>query len=232
MTRKRSKRRIVVVICAIVRRVRRIRAAVRPGAQLVMRCATQLRQAVAPRVEAALALVVRVSGCSGTAAEVVSVHVALAALGAGGLTLAAAFAGPGSAQLLKLAGAAGVGALALHAVFMVMRHQGTRRALRPLLLSALAELPARQTRLPAARVLTLLCEPQRFWTELARTGAALIDARLALPRLALAQAKRVTPGLGPALDVLGACQAGLLSGSFVRELALAAGDVQRLELAA
>ena len=163
MARKRSKRRIVLVICAVLRCLKRTRTAAAPQVQLALRRAGRIGSAIVPQVQAVLAVVVRVSGCAGTSAEVVTVHVALAALGAGALTLAAAFAGPAGSHLLKLAGAAGVSALALHAVFTVARqHQGLRPPLRPLLVGALARLPERHAHVPAARVLAVVFEPRHF----------------------------------------------------------------------
>jgi hypothetical protein len=222
MAPKRSKRRIVVVMCALVLRgARRVRAAVTPPAQVL------------------LAVAVRVSGCSGTGVEVVTAHVVLAALGAGALTIAGALAGPGHSQALQLAAVLGVSAIALHAVFLVARQhdRGTRRPLRPLIASALARLLPDHGQMPAARVLAVACEPQRLWVELPRASEVL---RLALgtafhastSKLVLARAQRVVPGLGCALQVMDACQAALVSARFVRELALAASEAQQHHLLA
>jgi hypothetical protein len=211
---------MVVLMCAVgLRGVRRLRAVVRPRAQ------------------AAFALVVHVSGCAGTGIEVVTAHVVLAALGAGALTLAGALVGPGHSHALQLAGVLGVSALALHAVFVVARQYDRRHPLRPLLISALDRLRAAHGQLPAARVLAFACEPQRLWSELPGARELL---RLSLcsalqastTQLALARARRLVPGLGPALKLMDAGEAALLSARFVRELALAASDVHcRLVLA-
>jgi hypothetical protein len=92
-----------------------------------------------------------------------------------------------------------------------------------------------QGQVPAARVLAVACEPQRLWLELPRASEALRLAlgaalRASTSKLALARAKRVVPGLSPALQVMDACQAALVSARFVRELALAASDVQQHQL--
>lgn len=213
MAPKRSQRRIVVVMCAVVlRSVRRLRAVIRPRAQ------------------AALALVVHVSGCAGTGVELVTAHVVLAALGAGALTLAGALVGPGHSHALQLAGVLGVSAIALHAVFVVARQYDRRHPLRPLLVRALARLLPAHGQVPAARVLAVACEPQRLWSELPRARELFrLALRSALhastTKLALAHAKRLVPGLGPALKLMDAGEAALLSARFVRELALAASDV-------
>src|SRR5262245_47878495 len=111
MAAKRSKRRIVVVICAILGR-------------RILRGAQRIRTAIVPPSQAALGVGVRVSGCSGTDAEVVAAHVVMAALGAGALALAAALVGPGHSHALQVAGVLGVSAIALHAVFTVARQHG------------------------------------------------------------------------------------------------------------
>lgn len=215
MAPKRSKRRIAVVMCVF-----------------VLRQARRIRSAVTPRAQAVLTVVVRVSGCSGTAVEVVAAHVVLAALGAGALALAAALTGPGHSHALQLAGVLGVSAIALHAVFVVARRydRDKRHRLRPLLVRALARVLPDHGQVPAARVLAVACEPQRLWVELPRAGELLrLAASWALhastTQLALARAKRLVPGLGPALELMDAGQAALVSARFVRELALAASDV-------
>ena len=220
MAPKRSTRRIVVLMCT-----------------LVLRGARRIRAAVTPRVQTALAVVVHVSGCSGTGIERVTAHVVLAALGAGALTIAGALAGPGHSHALQLAGVLGVSAIALHAVFLVARQcdGGARLPLRPLLASALARLLPDHGRVPAARLLAVACEPQRLRLELPHVSELLrLALRSALhastTKLALARAKRMVPGLSPALKLMDACQAALVSARFVRELALAASDVQQLQL--
>lgn len=218
MAPKRSQRRIVVVMCAVVLRgVRRIRASLKP------------------RAEAVLAVVVRASGCSGAGLELVTAHVVLAALGAGALTFAGALAGPGHSQALQLAGVLGVSAIALHAVFVVARQYDRRHPLRPLLVSALARLLPHHGRVPAARVLALACEPQRHWRELPRASEMLrlvlrSALRASTTKLALARVKRLVPGLGPALELMDAGEAALLSARFVRELALAASELHHCQL--
>ena len=216
MAPKRSTRRIVVLMCT-----------------LVLRGARRIRAAVTPRVQTALAVVVRVSGCSGTGVELVTAHVVLAALGAGALTIAGALAGPGHSQALQLAGVLGVSAIALHAVFLVTRQcdRGARRPLRPLLASALARLLPDHGRVPAARLLAVACEPQRLRLELPCASELLrLAMHASTTKLALARAQRMVPGLGPALKLMDACQAALVSARFVRELALAASDLQQLQL--
>jgi hypothetical protein len=205
-SRQRSKQYIVVVVRAVLTGARRVGAALGPPVQRVIE------------------VVVRVTGGEGENAEVVAVHVALAALSTGVLMLASACVDPGTSTLLKTAGACSVGLIAVHAAWVIVRRSGAvrRSQARPLIAAAVARLPERHA---AAHALAIACEPQQLWGK--RTSAVLAAQYVlsqAFSSAVIAPAKELVPGISQALDVMGAYQKTLANARFVRQFAQAATE--------
>jgi hypothetical protein len=218
MSRRRSKTYIVVVMRAVLSRVDRVKAA------------------FAPRAQAVVTIVVRVTGCSGAEAEMLAVHVALAALCGGALALASALTGAGPSTLLKLASELALGAIAVHAAVTLVRSRSgvlPHAPLRTLIASALADVAGRQAPLPVLGALAVLCEPGRRWGELQPARSAFrYAAKQAFSLTALRPAKRALPGLGQALELMSLYRTTLDSARFVHHFALNAAETYRLPAAA
>jgi hypothetical protein len=180
----------------------------------------------APRTQRALQRLVQLIAGDGEDAGVLSISVVVAAASAGALTLAAACAGPGAAELLKLAGAVSVGAVAISAaIVLVRRRSGPSHGLtlRGLVVRTLARLGAPYDQVPVARVLHWACEPSPLpaLVDAARPAFGYVTAA-ARSGLMLYPTRRMLPVLGQALDVLEACKTSLDSARFVRHFALTA----------
>ena len=209
-SRQRSRQYIVVVVRAVLTGAKRVGAALGPPVQRVVE------------------VVVRVTGGEGENAEVVAVHVALAALSTGVLMLASACVDPGTSTLLKTAAACSVGLIAVHAALVIVRRRsGPVRGsqARPLIAAAVARLPERQAQVAAAHALALACEPQQLWGKRpSATMAAQYVLKQAFSRALVAPTKEFVPGISQVLDVVGAYQKTLANARFVRQFAQAATE--------
>jgi hypothetical protein len=209
---------VIIAVCAVIRVGRRLRAGCEPFVRGVSR------------------VVVRVVSCDGDCATTLGAHVIVAAATGAAFSIGAAFAGVGSSELCKLAGAVVVGALAVSAASMLVRHQlrgsSASHALKPLLAGAARQVSSGYDHHPAARALRVVLEPRRS-AAVATVGAALAVLAPAMPalrmpsnaqllRLALKPAKHLVPVMGIAMDVHGAYRHSRESARFVREFALAA----------
>jgi hypothetical protein len=214
----RTRRPVIIVVCAIIRAGRRLRAGCEPLVRSVSR------------------VVVQVVTDDGECATTLTAHVIVAAATGAAFSIGAAFAGVGSSELCKLAGAVVVGALAVSAASVLIRRQlrgsGAGHTLKPLLASAARQVIAEHAHHPAARALRVVLEPRRS-AAVATVGAALAVLAPALPllqwpssaqllRLVLGRAKHLVPGVGLAMDVHGAYRHSRESARFVREFALTA----------
>jgi hypothetical protein len=214
----RTRRPVIIAVCAVIRVGRRLRASCEPFVRGVSR------------------VVVQIVSYDGECTTTLTAHVIVAAATGAAFSIAAAFAGVGPSELCKLAGAVVVGALAVSAASVLIRRQlrgsSAGPALRPLLASAARQVIAEHAHHPAARALRVLLEPRRS-AAVATVGAALVVLAPALPslrapssaqllRLVLKPAKRLVPVMGFALDVHGAYQHSRESARFVREFALTA----------
>lgn len=218
MSRRRSKTYIVVVMRAVLSGVDRVKVA------------------FAPRAQRVIAIVVRVTGCDGAEAEMLAVHVALAALCGGALALASALTGTGASTLLKLASELTLGAIAVHAAVTLVRSRSgvpQHAPLRRLIAAALADVAGRQAALPVLRALAILCEPGRRWAELQPARSTLrYAAKQVFSLTAVRPAKRALPGLGQALELMSLYRTTLDSARFVHHFALSAAETYRLPAAA
>ena len=215
MSRKRANRYLVIVVRAVVIGVKRVQAA------------------VAPRVQGVVTVVVRVTGCDGADAQMLAVHVALAALSGGVLALASALTPTGPSELLKLAGELAVGAIAVHAAITLVRSRsGLRGAPVSALIGAALLGVARRHPTPALALAGVAATcPGRRWVEPARAAARQLTKRV-VSRAALRPAKRAVPGLGQALELMSLYRTSLDSARYVHHFALRAADTYRLPAAA
>jgi hypothetical protein len=209
---------VIIAVCAVIRVGRGLRASCEPFVRGLSRRA------------------VRVVSSDEDCAATLGAHVIVAAASGAAFSIGAAFAGVGSSQLCKLAGAVVVGALAVSAASMLVRHQlrgsSARHALKPLLASAARQVISGHGHHPAARALRVVLEPRRP-ALVAAVGAAVAVLAPALPSLripsnaqllslALKPVEQLVPVMGIALDVHGAYRHSRESARFVREFALAA----------
>jgi hypothetical protein len=209
---------VIIAVCAVIRMGRRLRTSCEPFVRSVTR------------------VVVRVVTSDGECTTTLTAHVVVAAATGAAFSIGAAFAGVGSSELCKLAGAVVVGALAISAATVLIRRQlgGTNvnPALQPLLASAARLIIADHAHHPAARALRVVLEPRRS-AALATVGAAIAVLAPALPclsypsgaqllSLALKPARHLVPGVSLAMDVHGAYRHSCDSARFVREFALTA----------
>jgi len=216
----RTRRPVIIAICTVIRAGRRLRASCEPFVRNVAR------------------VVVRVVAYDGECTTTLTAHVLVAAATGAAFSIGAAFAGVGSSELCKLAGAVLVGALAVSAASLLIRRQlragSDRPALRPLLATAARQVIAQHAHHPAARVLRVVYGPRRS-TAIATVGVAIAVLAPALPlqdpttaqvlRFALKPASRLVPAVGLALEVHGAYRHSRDSAQFVREFALAAASL-------
>lgn len=208
----KTKRPVVVILCAVIRVGRRV------------------RETYGPYMRDAKRWVVH--RATHTAVGIVEVHIIVAAVSTAALALAAAWAGGGTSQLCKVAGAVVVGAVAVSAARAVIRRRqlGQRPGeLRPVLASAAHTVLGSHSRLPAARLLRVLLGPQRSAAS-ASVGIALAVwapslADPTLVRLALKPALRLVPAVGAALDAHHAYRDCVESARFVRTFAEAAASL-------
>jgi hypothetical protein len=205
---KKTRRPIVVFLCAVIRVGRRVRTTCAPQARGVQRWMTR---------------VARESGGAG-----VETHIVIAVVSSAAFAIGAAWSGVGTSELCRLAGAIVVGALAVSAASTLIRRQLGHRPheLRPLLAGAALTVLRSHTGLPAARVLRVALAPQRSpaaasvhiaLAALAPPLDALEDPKLL--GLALRPALRLVPAVGMALDAHGAWLDCVESARFVRAFA-------------
>ena len=201
-----------MILCAVIRLGRRLR----------QRCAPYARDARRWAVHRA----------TDTAVGIVEVHIIVAAVSTAAFALAAAWAGGGTSQLCKVAGAVVVGALAVSAARAVIRRRqlGERPSeLRPVLASAARTVLGSHSQLPAARLLRVLLGPRRSAASasvgiaLAVWAPSLSDPTLV--RLALKPALRLVPAVGAAFDAHHAYCDCVESARFVRTFAEAAASL-------
>jgi hypothetical protein len=214
----RTRRPVIIAVCIVIRVGRRLRASCEPFVRSVAR------------------VVVRVVTDDGACTTTLAAHVIVAAATGAAFSIGAAFAGVGSSELCKLAGAVVVGALAVSAASVLIRRQlrgsSAGHALKPLLASAARQVIAQHAHHPAARALRVVLEPRRS-AAVATLGATIAVLAPALPllqfpssaqllRLVLKRAQHLVPGVSLALDVHGAYRHSRESARFVREFALTA----------
>jgi hypothetical protein len=214
----RTRRPVIIAVCSVIRVGRRLRASCEPLVRTVARVA------------------VRVVTYDGECTTTLTAHVIVAAATGAAFSIGAAFAGVGSSELCKLAGALVVGALAVSAASVLVRRQlrgsSVRHALKPLLASAARHVIAEHAHHPAARALRVVLEPRRS-AAVATVGATIAVLAPALPhlvkpwkadllRMALKPATRLVPGMSLVFDVHGAFRHSRESARFVREFALTA----------
>ena len=217
----RARRPVIIALCTVIRVGRRLRANCEPFVRNVAR------------------VVVRVVACDGECAATLTAHVIVAAATGAAFSIGAAFAGVGSSELCKIAGAVLVGALAVSAATILIRRQlgdgSARAALRPLLAGAARHVVREHAQHPAARILRVVYGQHRS-SAVATVGVAIAVLAPALPslpalddaqllRLLLQPAKRLLPGMSLALDVHGAYRHSRDSARFVREFALTAASL-------
>jgi hypothetical protein len=203
---------------------------------IVIRVGRRLRASCEPFVRSVARVVVRVVSDDGACTTTLTAHVIVAAATGAAFSIGAAFAGVGSSELCKLAGAMVVGALAVSAASVLIRRQlrgsSAGHALKPLLASAARQVIAQHAHHPAARALRVALEPRRS-AAVATLGAAIAVLAPALPLLqfpssaqllclVLRRAQHFVPGMSLALDVHGAYRHSRESARFVREFALTA----------
>lgn len=159
-------------------------------------------------------------------------HAVAAGVTAGGLAIARSFAGPGISELLELASALAVGAIAVSAgVRIARRHSasGVPIRARSLIAATTVEVAPEHRDLLSVRALVVVCDPR---AAIDRARAALQDpeawlmdglvhaalgaaARRLLKSLMIAPAVGLLPGLGAALDIVNACEKGASSLRFI-----------------
>lgn len=211
---KRAKRPVVVIVCALLRVERRLRAA------------------CAPTVRSVARVVVGVVMGDDDESATLAAHVIVAAVSTAGFGLIAAWTGAGSAELCKLASALVVGALAAGAATVLVRRRlrGGRGELRALLASTVRQLLVEHAGLPAARVLRVVLGPPQSSAR-ASVGVALAVLAPSLDpaseggvllRLALRPATRMLPAVGMALDMHGTYRDARDNARFVHQFALTA----------
>ncbi|HTV26071.1 MAG TPA: hypothetical protein VMG12_45550 [Polyangiaceae bacterium] len=201
-----------------------------------------MRASCEPFVRNVARVAVRVVAYDGECTTTLTAHVIIAAATGAAFSIGAAFAGVGSSELCKIAGAVVVGALAVSAATVLIRRQldsgGARPSLRPLLASAARQVISGHAQHPAARILRVVYghHPSLAVATVGLAVAVLAPALPSLPslsepgnaqllRFALKPAKRLVPGMGIALDVHGAYRHSRDSARFVREFALAAASL-------
>lgn len=205
----KTRRPVVVILCAVIRVGRRVRST----------CAPCARGAKNWLVDVA-----RDSGAAG-----VETHIVVAVVSTAAFALGAAWSGAGMSELCKLGGALVVGALAVSAAATLIKRRGGHhrpRELRPVLASTALSLLGHHTQLPAARVLRVVLGPS---SSPAATSVSIALAALApsieqlqdprLLKLALRPALRLVPAVGVALDAHDAYRDCIDSARFVRAFA-------------
>lgn len=205
---KRTRRPVVVFLCAVIRIGRRVRTTCAPHARGAQRW---------------MARVAREVGAAG-----VETHIIVAVVSSAAFAIGGAWSGVGTSELCKLAGAVVVGALAVSAASTLIRRQLGHQPheLRAVLAGAALTVLRHHTGLPAARVLRVALTQQRS------PAAASVNIALAaltpplealhdpkLLGLALRPALRLVPAVGVALDAHGAYLDCLESARFVRAFA-------------
>jgi hypothetical protein len=203
----RTRRPIVVFLCAVIRVGRRVRTTCAPHARGAQRWVTRVAREV---------------GVAG-----VETHIIIAVVSSAAFAIGAAWTGIGTSELCRLAGAMVVGALAVSAASTLIRQLGHRPSeLRPVLAGAALTVLRHHTGLPAARVLRVALAPQRSpaaasvniaLAALTPPLAALEDPKLL--GLVLRPALRLVPAVGVALDAHGAYLDCVESARFVRAFA-------------
>jgi hypothetical protein len=196
-----------------------------------LRGADRLRSACRPRALIVVRAIVRVAGGDGEHAELLAVHVLVAAAAGTALTLAAAFTGGPASELLKVLRTLAIGAVAVSAaLLLVQRARGPAQSarVRPLLLLTTRRIAPREAQLPAARALQLACDPGALWTGTDPIRLVVrYAARKALSQVTTRPITQLSPVIGPALDLVGAYRNTLDSARFVRQFALTAVEVSR-----
>jgi hypothetical protein len=200
---------IIIVVRSGYRGARRVRAAMQ-----------------GPRVQRALRHLASLLGGEGEGAGTLAVYVVVAAASAGALTIASACAGLGTSELLKVAAALTVGALAASAAIVLVRRRSgpsQRISMRSLVVSTAANIGARYRSVPGSRALQWACDPRALLAlaTSARPALQYVTTK-ACSSLISYPAQRFIPVLGPALDMLGAYKTSLDSARFVRHFALTA----------
>jgi len=185
------------------------------------------RASGALRLRGAIQAVVKVAGGEGEHARVLAVYVLVAAATEVVFACAAALTGGPAAELLKLASGLAIGAVAVSAAVVLVRHaRGPARLgqMRPLLLATARRVDT--SALPAAHALRLACAPRQLLEDPSPLRwAAHYAARHAVTQLAAHPMSRVSRQLVPALDLLDACRTTVDSARFVRHFALTAAEL-------
>lgn len=210
MSRRRANTYIVIVMKAVLIGVDR------------------MKRRVVPRVHQVSAVVVRVSGCEGSEAQIIATHVAAAALTGGALALASALTTGGVSIALELTSELTLGVIAVHAALrLVQVRSGTLQpaTARALVRAALGKVVSRRL-LPVLQAVALLRrrgQQREPLLQVAHQAARPLIAQL-LNRAGLRPAKRALPGLGNALALLGLYQTTLESARYVHAFALTAAE--------
>ena len=170
---------------------------------------------------------VRWVGGDGEGAKTLTVCVLVAAAGAGAFCILGAYAGTGTSELVDIAAALAIGALAVGAaVILVRRRLGHGDIdLRTLVKRAIARVDPEHHHGPAVRALTVACEPSTLLpTRQTLPRAVQYVTRRALKKL-VKHPTRHLPVMGSVLDLFSAYQTTVGSARFVQQFALSAVEV-------
>jgi len=196
-----------------------------------LRGARRLQRTCGPKLRVVVRAVVKIAGGEGEHAELLALHVLVAAATGAGLTLAAAFTAGPPAELLKIVRLVAIGAVAVSAaVVLVRRTSGSARRtpVRPLIRATARRLDSGEAPPAAARALQLVCDPPLLWAGPNAIRPALCyAARNVLSHVAKHPLTHLSPAIVPALELLDGYHGTVDSARFVRQFALTAVEVSR-----
>jgi hypothetical protein len=154
-------------------------------------------------------------------------HALLAGAAAGTVALAKAFAGPGVSELLDVAGAVAVGAIAVSAVICVARRsrRGGWVHVRALIVATARRVAPAHRQLLAVKTLEFVCAPRSFVLLLTPGPWLGQAAEWAVTKVILDPALERVPVFGLALQMVGVCKASVRHALFVREFETSAAQL-------
>ena len=171
--------------------------------------------------------IIKLAGGDGEHAPVLAVYVRVAAATEAAFALAAALTGGPASELLKLASGLAIGAVAVSAAVVLVRHaRGPARLgqMRPLLLATARRVDT--SVLPVAHALQLACAPRQLRQDPSPLRwVAHYAAHHAVAQLATHPISSVSRKILPALELLDACRTTVDSARFVRHFALTAAEL-------
>lgn len=223
--KRRSTRPLVVMVCWVLRCSKAARTGFRRVASRARSPARHVLLTALSPVRRGAQLLVREIGGQGPGAVLLTVCVVVASAGTAGLAVVKSYTGAGTGELLDVAAALAVGALAVGAAVWLLRVHARQRPaleLRVLTTSVLDRLDACHQHGPALHALRVACDPRRLWPsrELLLRGAEELGQR-GLKSL-VKRPLRCLPMLGSALELASVCQSTLDSGRFVQQFAFTA----------